>query len=71
MKRRRRTKTKQHEQNLIDEDIETTKGIAYVQELLAYYENEFLPDLYNDTIISIYPKNRQTPTKLTLLKIRI
>ena len=60
-------KTKQHEQNLMDEDIETTKEIAYVQELLAYYENEFLPDLYNDTIISIYPK-LQVSTKIDFLK---
>ena len=61
-------KIKVHEQNLIDEDSKRDNEIAYTHEILAYYENEFLPELYQDTYTFTYQKIGPAPTKIQYLK---
>ena len=59
---------KRHEQWLIEQDKEGTNEIAYNQELLTYYENEFLPDLFKDTFIFSFPKLHTDKIKIEFLK---
>lgn len=42
---------KRYEQSLIEDDSEKTNEILYHQELLAFYENQFLPDIFRSPLI--------------------
>jgi hypothetical protein len=42
---------KDYERSLIKEDSEKASDISYHQELLEFYENQFLPDLLNSPLI--------------------
>ncbi|ADB36470.1 hypothetical protein [Spirosoma linguale] len=42
-----------YEQGLIDEDAEKTTDILYLQELLDFYETQFLPELFKNTLIGL------------------
>lgn len=46
---------KRYEQSLIDQDHRNTNEIEYVWQMLSYYENEFLPELFKDPFVLTYP----------------
>lgn len=43
----------QYKRSLIEEDSEKTNEILYNQELLDYYENQFLPDIFKSPLIEL------------------
>lgn len=53
---------KQYEQNLIAEDFERTNEILYHEEMITFYEQDFLPELFKDHFIrygwSVLEKNK-------------
>jgi|GEM_PF-1729207 len=53
---------KQYEQNLVREDFERTNEILYNEEMINFYEQQFLPDLFKDHFIrygwSVLEKNK-------------
>jgi len=59
---------KQHEQDLIESDNKGLNEMAYYNEMLAYYENVFLPEFIRDPYMSAIPGLLGNKAKIIFLR---